>query len=262
LDWFFLYLAIALNIMGLSNSQAECDLPDFFFSPLTQGATISPLQSLLLTTTTLQTPASLGQVQKLTDITDRLNADSTVSTETMLAARLRSVLTSTASTNPQAHLWSNIDALNCSNTTNPDSAACTFGKVSLGDMSQVEDPFLAQLPAGYSARIVSQSLPCINSTMTRDRVTEAAFPTNCEAGNGSFYVNYSTSVLTRWENGTQVGPAWSLIACMPSDQKVWPWNYTRQRQDFTENLYLNLSPLKTHPRPTMRHRISGVATSG
>ena len=189
----------------------------------------------------MQTPASLGRVQKLTDITDRLNADSTVGTDTMIAARLRSVLTSTASTDPQAHLWSNTGALNCSNITSPGSAACTFGQVSLGNMSQVEDPFLAQLPAGYSTGIVSQFLPRINSSVTRDRISELDFPANCETSDGSFYANYSTSVLTGWENGTRVGLDWSLIACMPSNQKVSPWTYSRQRQDFTESLYLNLS---------------------
>lgn len=177
-------------------------------------------------------------MQQLTDIIDRFGDDWTKQLD---AANLRYALTSTAATDPQSRLWSAMGALNCSNSTYDSSAACAFGQLSLGNMSQLQDPFVAQLPAGYSTGLVRQFLPRINSSATRVRISELDFPTDCGSLPGSFYVDHSTAVNTGFIGGSPASTEWTLIACMPTDQTQSPWTNTRRRQDFSEELYLNLT---------------------
>ena len=206
------------------------------------GGTIAPLQSVFATTTTIQTPRYPGRVQRLTDILDqfRIGSNLVQGTAPYDAANLRYVLTSTAATDPQSRLWSASGALNCTNSTYENSAACALGQASLGYVSELEDPFFGELPAGYSTGLIRQFIPRINSSATRVRISEADFPSNCN-NPSSFYVSYSSATNTSFVNGTAASIASSLIACMPGDQTISPWISTRKRQDFTEELYLNLS---------------------
>lgn len=156
------------------------------------------------------------------------------------AANLRYALISTAATDPQSRLWSALGAIDCSNGTYANSAACAFGQVSLGNISQLNDPFVAELPAGYNTGLVRQFLPRLSSSVGRIRISEAEFPADCGSLPGSFYVNYSTAVNTGFINGSAASTHWTLVACMPENQISSPWTWTRQRQEFSEELYLHL----------------------
>ncbi|KAK3676798.1 hypothetical protein LTR78_003575 [Recurvomyces mirabilis] len=210
-----LYLAIVLHLLG---------------------AIVTPLQSIFTNTLTVQTPGDLRQIQKLTDFTDRLRGDNN---DDIAAATLRAAMISTSSTDPQNRLWSASGVTNCTTQTPATSSACAFGQISLSNTYALNDPFMAQLPAGYNTGLVRQFLPRLNSSVTRERITEADFPMNCSY-QSTFFANYSTTVLTGWYNGSRVGPSWHLIACMPgTDEQSRP--VSRARQDFSEHLYLNLS---------------------
>ncbi|KAI5364563.1 Putative major facilitator, sugar transporter, major facilitator superfamily [Septoria linicola] len=211
-------------------------------------SSLSPLQSIFTTTKTVQTPAHLGQLQKLTDILDRIDGSkSNLVSDVIGPAQLRSSLISTTSTDPQSRLWSANGALNCTGAGSGDVAACAFGQVSLANMSQLNDPFLAQLPAGFSTGLVRQFMPRINSSVFRSRITADEFPADCQDLTNSFHANYSTAVMTGYSNGSEVGISWSLVACMPADQRKSLWNATRARQDFSEKLYLNMTAFDPTP---------------
>lgn len=200
----------------------------------------------------MQTPGHLGKIQSLTDFGDRVPSYTYQGTNDLdAAAVLRAAMTSTSSTDPQSRLWSSPGAVNCTNSTASDDGACVFGQVALSNMTALEDPFVAQLPAGYNTGLVRQFLPRINSSVSRERIDETQFPTNCSY-DSTFFANWSTTVLTGWENGTQSGPSWHLIACMPGEQASRPLIPEGQRHDFLEELYLNLSawnPPSTNPVP-------------
>ncbi|KAF8815773.1 hypothetical protein BYT27DRAFT_7224704 [Phlegmacium glaucopus] len=210
----FLFLAILLNILG---------------------GIISPLQSLFLTSRTIKTPTRPGMVVQLTDILDLFKTSSY--DLDLIPVLVRSAITSTSKTDLQSGLWTSSPIIcntptSKNDNTDPTSESCALGGITLANMSQLPEPFLAQLPLGYNTGLIRQFLPRINSSATREVITEADFPANCDTLPGSFYVNYA--------NAREFGN-WSLIACMPANQINSPWKPVRTRQDFSEELYLNLS---------------------
>ncbi|KAK5721864.1 hypothetical protein LTR15_006457 [Elasticomyces elasticus] len=214
------------------------------------GALITPLQSVFTNTLTVQTPGQVGQIEQLTDFTDRLEALDEYSDQTAAAA-LRAAMVSTVSTDPQSRLWSASGATNCTGSRSVSNGACAFGQISLSNMKALDDAFVAQLPAGYNTGLIRQFLPRINSSVTRERITEAEFADDC-GYQSTFFANYSTAVLTGYYNGSRSGPSWHLIACMTGESQRLI-SQTRSRQDLREQLYLNLSaynpPMSTHGAP-------------
>lgn len=187
-----------------------------------------------MTFLTVQAPSHLGDVQTLTSFANGINSYQ-YRPVALIATNLRAAMTSTSSTDPQSRLWSSPGAVNCTNMTASDNGACAFGQVALSNISALEDPFVAQLPAGYNTGLVRQFLPRINSSVSRERIDETQFPTNC-SHDSIFFANWSTTAPD-----TQIGPSWHLIACMPGEPKSQPITVPSQRYDFSEELYLNLS---------------------
>jgi hypothetical protein len=99
-------------------------------------------------------------------------------------------------------------------------------------MSLLEDPFFAQLPSGFSTGLIRQFAPRINSTARRENITKDEFPQGCDALPDAFYVRYeNVSALNDF-------PGFAFEACMPANMSAAPWRATRDRQDFSEVLYL------------------------
>ncbi|KAF8809808.1 hypothetical protein BYT27DRAFT_7187068 [Phlegmacium glaucopus] len=238
----FLFFAILLNILG---------------------GIISPLQSIFLTSRTIKIPTSPGTVARLTDILDLFNAS--FPQVDILPVLVRSALTYTSSTDVQSCLWTG-SAIKCSNDTQ--SGPCALGGITLANMSLLPQPFLAQLPSGYNTGLVRQFLPRINSSATREMITEADFPKNCDTLPGSFYVNYANTYLDDFGGPLSLvlSYGWHLIACMPANQQDSPWKLVRTRQDFSEELYLNLSvmdmPLPVRDGATGLFKITVNTTVG
>jgi hypothetical protein len=93
---------------------------------------------------------------------------------------------------------------------------------------------LAQLPYPYNTGVISQFLPRFNSAVTRDRIKAEQWPGGCSEP-GTFYVQYANNAF--WQGLAN----WSIGVCMPGKQSQIPWKSTRSRQDFTEELYMNIS---------------------
>nr|GAT61411.1 predicted protein [Mycena chlorophos] len=196
------------------------------------GAAISPVQELFLTTKTIKTPTWPEMMPELVDIPDHFSAIVGSLDDGAVTTLTRARMTSTTNSQPQANLWSQpIDCSGLSDTTNLD---CVFagGQYILGNMSLLTDPFYCQLPSGYNTGLIKQFAPRINSTAHRENITAAEFPSNCASIPNALYLRYA--------NGSDEG-SYALEACMPGDMTVSPWKSQRERQDFGEVLYLNIT---------------------
>ncbi|PIA92339.1 hypothetical protein CB0940_09144 [Cercospora beticola] len=149
---------------------------------------------------------------------------------------------STSNTAPQARLWQN--EFNCSMLVSNLTEQCLLGAATLGQISQMSNPYFAQLPAGTHTGVIKQFLPRMNSSVRWESVPAEAMPANCASLPGSFYVHYSNSTWPPESDWDLMGGApknWSIEACMPGNQSAVPWKSTYHRQDFVEELYLNIS---------------------
>ncbi|KAM3417346.1 hypothetical protein BST61_g5597 [Cercospora zeina] len=111
-------------------------------------------------------------------------------------------------------------------------------------MNSQNNPYFAQLPVGTHTGVIKQFLPRINSSVRWDSVSAEAMPANCATITDAFYVHYSNSTWPPESDRNLIDGApntWSIEACMPGNQSASPWQGTYRRQDFTEELYLNIS---------------------
>jgi hypothetical protein len=186
----------------------------------------------------------------ISDLVDFIDLDEpSLGDRNFAPVKLRSAMTSASNTSPQGRLWTG-QSINCSlllQTSESGSLPmnCVLPNMFFGNMSILPDPFLAELPSGYSTGVIRQYLPRINSTARRDIITDSEWPTNCDTNPDGFYVkfgatNFNYITTTGWGN-------WSLEACMPGNQTESPWRAVRSRQDFGEELYLNISLVSNDP---------------
>ncbi|KAE8442481.1 hypothetical protein EG329_003324 [Mollisiaceae sp. DMI_Dod_QoI] len=156
----------------------------------------------------------------------------------------RNSLLSASNVEPQPQLWQgagsacenmmNIPALILKQGSVP--AACGKG-VTFGNMSLLESPFLAELPSGYNTGLIRQFIPRFNSTAKYENISAVDYPNGCDQLPHAFYVEYSYVD----EPNSSEPAGWNIEVCMPADLRTSPWKSTRDRQDFSEVLYLNLS---------------------
>jgi hypothetical protein len=226
------------------------------------GSVISPLQAIFLSTSTIKTPTEPSIVGNLLDLPDQwlgLNAESAIDGDPNLIVVLtRSALTVASKTQVQAQLWQRAK-ISCAYTgeTRTLSQSCILGGVTFGNMSGLENPFLAQLTSGYNTGLIQQFIPRINSTALYKNISVDEFPKNCGRIDGAFYVNYDGTYESKFDTtfGSIIDAGdlmnaedfssqtlfWGLEACMAADMTKTPWRPTRDRQDFTEELFLNIS---------------------
>ncbi|KAL9622815.1 MAG: hypothetical protein Q9160_002934 [Pyrenula sp. 1 TL-2023] len=215
------------------------------------GGIISPIQQVFLTTKTIKTPTWPQLIPDLLDIPDQwwYLKYSDYSDSNLVTVKTRSALISATNTQPQASLWqgagfacSMLDVLKLAdNKTTSGSVPRACGKgATFGNMSTLTDPFLAELPSGYSTGVIRQFAPRFNSTAKYEAISQEDFPTDCQNQHGAFWVEYGNLTSNDFDEST-----FSLTACMPSDQSKSPWKNTRDRQDFSEELYINVSIVHT-----------------
>ncbi|KAK5683196.1 hypothetical protein LTS10_004727 [Elasticomyces elasticus] len=237
----FLLGATILNILGTTFT-----LGCMYSLTLRPGGVLAPLQAYFVTVDTIKTPTFPGLLSSIADIADQFDPTymDRRSDNNRITVLARSATTSADVISPQSRLWTG-ESINCTLAVKKaDLAAlpktCIYGAGNtLRNLTELPDPFLAQLPSGYSTGLIRQYIPRINSTAHREIVTEADFPTDCGRLPGAFYARYGSTnpgylTMTGWGN-------WSLEACMPANLSTSPWRATRKRQDFTEELYLNIS---------------------
>jgi hypothetical protein len=216
----FLLLAIILNIFG---------------------GIISPMQELFLSTNTIKTPTWPEEVPSLFDFADKFTfnggSDLHAVDGNLIPVMTRSALTSATNTQPQSQLWQGAGfTCNVLDLDVPVPPSCGKG-ATFGNISTLHDPFLAEIPDGFNTGLVRQFIPRINSTAEYMEISEGDYPTGCDDKPSAFFVDYS-NITTLSQSYSQ---AWGLQACMPANLSVSPWKPTRERQDFTEELFLNVT---------------------
>ncbi|KAJ5993684.1 hypothetical protein N7451_009408 [Penicillium sp. IBT 35674x] len=211
---FFLLLAMFVNILG---------------------AVIAPLQAVFLSSTITKTPTWPSEVLYILDIPDQFRylSDDDYDDD-FVVVMTRSALTSATKTQQQAQLWQS-GKVSCAFTAGVEELpiSCEYGGAKFEDLADLSDPFLAQLPSGYNTGLIRQFAPRINSSAQYENISAEAFPKDCDQIDGAFFIDYTN---TTYEDYT-----WGVQACMPTNVTSSPWKSTRDRQDFTEELYLNIT---------------------
>lgn len=204
------------------------------------GGAISPLQQVFLTTITIKTPTWPQVVEGLVDIPDQFygERDGTVDSN-LVVVLTRVALSVTTNTEPQAQMWQSGPTCNLTSNLEPGIPIYCGTGATFGTMQGLDDPYLAQLPSGFSTGLLQQFIPRINSSASYEQIEEDDFPSGCGSNPGKFHVTYSNITGTLVVGGNLT--FWGLEACMPANMTVSPWKSTRARQDFGEELFLNLS---------------------
>ncbi|KAK2814064.1 hypothetical protein FQN50_000468 [Emmonsiellopsis sp. PD_5] len=200
------------------------------------GAVVGPLQQVFLNSEVIKVPNNLEALPNIFDLADpfihaRNYLNNTVEIATRNALRIASV------SQPQSQLWLGEGDIPCQRSNDPGvDPDCAGNFITFGNLSALPDPFLAQVPRGFSTGLFRQFVPRINSTA---RVSEASFPQNCGDKPGSLLLHHEN-------NSTQSDNyyPWPVTVCMPADVSLTPWKLTRDRQDFSEELYFEIKAQK------------------
>ncbi|KAF2787129.1 hypothetical protein K505DRAFT_317237 [Melanomma pulvis-pyrius CBS 109.77] len=196
-----LYLAFALMIIGIATQIMQ---EAFVDQESIKSATYYGGRSI--------------QVKDIPSMFDPKLEDSS----TVQIHQLRSILDSATLKDWDANLWNeNVDKYR------------ELTSQALGYMANAESniPFVAELPSNFSTGVIGpQYAPRISSNTSFAEITQDEYNTGCrnETETGGFYAEYKSAGRS----------AYSLTACMSGNQHISPWNRTRDRQDITEDLYL------------------------
>ncbi|MCJ1377756.1 hypothetical protein MMC17_000852 [Xylographa soralifera] len=104
-------------------------------------------------------------------------------------------------------------------------------------MSQLISPYMAQLPANYNTGLIKQFAPRINSSLTYERIEPSEFPFDCNESASTFYAHY----LSSYSSTTELSDSWTVEACVPEKTPDSNFQATRDRQDVSEELYINIT---------------------
>jgi hypothetical protein len=111
-----------------------------------------------------------------------------------------------------------------------DSVSGLGGKIPGPWMQPTQGYFVAALPNATTTGVLRHRLMRLNSTVDCDRIDSTGFPASCE-GRRPFSASFN------WTEG----PAVRL--CVPGERGLYPWSLSRNRQDITEDFYLDVSGL-------------------
>lgn len=152
----------------------------------------------------------------------------------------REALSTTRSTVPIPQLWHGGNFSCEDGVAGLEDDAKGMGMITCGVGSTLQkwtwehDPFLAELENSFTSGLVRQFAPRFNSTSRYESVEDSLWPRDCANRDGSFFTRFAS-------NDSDTGTSWFMEVCMPADQRVSPWEDTRARQEFAEELFLNLS---------------------
>jgi hypothetical protein len=201
------------------------------------GAIMSPIQQIFLSTETFKVPTNSQYIWGLFDI-PRMVSSYTRDPLLSSVPVVRMSLASAAGSDISPQLWTRTPSCNGFGDSTDSGAACTMGGSSWGNMSTLSDPFIAELTKDSNTGLMQQFLPRLNSTARFENISAASFPTNCDTIPGAFSIRQSNSPGVSINDETY---EWAVHACMPADLRTSPWKQTRARQDFKEELFLNIS---------------------
>lgn len=182
------------------------------------GAIIYPIQSIAVNSKTIHVPVSANEMGSVSDLAHQQHGYAATSGSDVVRTRAALLNADIHALQPQ--LWQGIPGQQLSNFQN---------------FSAMSDPFYAQLPSGFNTGVLQQFAIRINSTATSRSIAADKFPSGCSSDTSALYANY-TSLVT----GGSTQDSWAVSACMPNVTES-PWVETRDRQEFSESLYLNIS---------------------
>ncbi|GIK06561.1 hypothetical protein Aspvir_002211 [Aspergillus viridinutans] len=205
-----------------------------------------PIQSIFLETKTIRVPETMNRVATIADLpflTYPGTATSLLGNDILTARR---ALSDADSITFQPFLWQNTSGIQLH---------------TLDDILSLNDSFYAQLPTGFNTGVLRQFAPRVNSTATYESMTASQFPSNCDSVPGSFYSKYYSEYT-----GYARPESWGVTACMPANLTKSPWQKTRDRQEFSETLYLNFTSTQGYSSDTPTggklYRITVNTTAG
>ncbi|KAJ5176634.1 uncharacterized protein N7482_002511 [Penicillium canariense] len=210
------------------------------------GAIIYPIQSIMVNPKTIHTPVSANDMGVVGDLSRPSSYyDSTSGSDVV---KTRGALLSADTHTWQPQLWQGQQGPQLSTFEN---------------FSAMTDPFYAQVPSGFHTGVLRQFAMRINSTASSRSIEVDEFPSECDTASDAFFANYSSLTVNGYS--PQV---WALTACMPNVTSRSPWSETRNRQEFSESLYLNISiqdptyPIKGMPADGALYEINLRTTAG
>ncbi|KAL5043589.1 hypothetical protein BDW71DRAFT_216199 [Aspergillus fruticulosus] len=170
------------------------------------GLIITPIQSIFLSTETIKIPTKPQKISYLLDLTDKARSEADGNSITVMT---RNALKIAAITEPQ--LYMGVWGLRC----------LTGVGNTWSNMPVLSDPFLAELSSEFNTGLIRQFAPRINSTARYEKYHRG---------------RYANTTDLRYDDWF-----WGVQACMPDDVTQSPWKATRERQNFSEVLYLNIT---------------------
>ena len=176
---------------------------------------------------TVQTPGR----QAATDIFDLIKLNEPLGSNQLQIARLRSELATVSNSDFQSELWQE-GILHCNNNYTQSFQVpqeCNEGGTTFHNITALQGPYTAQLPSGYQTGLITQFMPRMNSSISFTNISQTDFPLNCSKIAGAYYVEYLY-------NETLL----NVQVCMPGGVSQSPWKGTRNRQDITEQMFLNI----------------------
>ena len=110
------------------------------------------------------------------------------------------------------------------------SPECHQGGTTFNDIKSLLGPYTVQLPAAYQTGLLTQFMPRMNSSISYGVVSQSQFPQDCANMPHAYYINYVY-------NETLL----NLRVCMPTAKSGSPWQATRDRQDISEEVYMDMT---------------------
>ena len=196
------------------------------------GALIGPLQQYYIGQETFkfQTGSTYG-FQTATDVPELFQYGGPAGIFESQTALLRNELASVSVNDFQPNIWQEVTPQCSSNSSNnfKVSPECSQGGATFNNLTTLQGPYIAQLPAGYNTGLITQFMPRMNSSVSLSKVPRTAFPTGCNAIPEAYYIEYSynTTLL-------------NVQVCMLDGTYQSPWKSNRDRQDATETMFLDI----------------------
>ncbi|RMJ21131.1 hypothetical protein PHISP_07999, partial [Aspergillus sp. HF37] len=201
---------------------------------------VSPLQQIFLSETSVKRADDMELINGLFDIPSQFKTSYYQIPNNTVMLATRDSLRGASLFEPRSQLWTRGQgSISCALTVDK---KCSPNIATFTNLSALHDPFLAELPSDYNTGLVSQFIPRINSST---KIVPAKFPGDCETTPGSLFFRHShaDSSNISYHSPVPDNYPWAVTVCMPASTTQSPWKPTRDRQDFTEELYVNVAYL-------------------
>ena len=188
------------------------------------GLIIYPIQSIVVNSTALHVPVYPNKMGQISDLAHmKTGYDETSGSDVV---QTRNALAGADMHTWQPQLWEYGGRQQFSTFLN---------------LSAMNDPFFSPLPNGFNSGVLRQYAPRVNSNTSVRIVQENEYPSNCDSVPTNLFANYSSVYASYPGSKYSSTQSWVVSACMRGPNTTSPWSATRDRQDFYEVLYINVS---------------------